>query len=148
MKPLTVIQGEADFSDLSVAIGGKHFDALSAFTVSDDLQVTEIRGVGGRLVDMVPGVYQARGSVTLSLSSEKDFLTAANGGTAGRVTLGNAPKVWLISWTGGSQRHGCILSGVVLTGRHISHQERSGALTVSYDFKAVQVSVDGILPNN
>lgn len=148
MSSIQVIRTEADFSDLSIVIGGQRIAAIDAFTASDDLQVTEVRGVGGRLIDLVPGAYSARGSITLALSDEKAFLTAANGGTQGRVTMGNAPGVWLLSWTGGGSVHSCILSGVILTGRHVSHSQRSGALTVSYDFKAVQVQVDGINPRN
>lgn len=140
-----VSRGAAQFDDLRVSIGGAPFIPIEAISWSDDLEVTEVRGVGGRLIDLVPGNYSGRGSITLPVSEEKDFLTKVNGGAQGRVTLGNKPTIWTVS-NGIEGNHAVILKGVVLTGHRVSHTQRSGVLVVSYDFHLERVETDGILP--
>lgn len=140
---VSIVKDAPGFRDLKITIGGQSFSSVESISWSDDLEVGEVRGVGGRLVDIVHGRYAARGSITFLLSEEKAFLSAANGGTQGRVTLGNTARHWVVSWAEGTEA--CILEGVVLSGHRLSHSG-SGAMVVSYDFRAARVTTGGIGP--
>ena len=140
---MPVVNGyEFAFDSVTFRIGGHVADYIENVSWSDDCAVTEVRGTGGRLVDLVPGTYTARGSVTLPKSREEEFLSAI--GVA--VTLCVPFTLSVSTVVEGRLPLTDTLEDVILTGRRDSHASRSGVLVVSFDFRARKIRTNRRLP--
>ena len=141
MATLTLVRDEHDFSSLDIRANGRPVSAVDSLSLSDDVEVTVIRGTGGRPVGVVKGSYSARGSVTLAKSREAEFLLDC--GITDSV-FGTPPMTWTVSAStpgAGGTEH--VLTGVVFNGRRESHSQRSGALLVTYDLIIEAITTDG-----
>lgn len=141
MGALVLVRDEHDFSSLDIRVNGAPVTAVDSLSLSDDVEVTVIRGTGGRPVGIARGSYSARGSVTLSKAREAEFLMDC--GIEDSV-LGCPPMTWNVGTStpgAGGTEH--VLSGVVFNGRRESHSQRSGALLVTYDLIIESITTDG-----
>lgn len=140
---MPIVNGyEFAFDSIEIRVNGQAVDYVESVSWSDDCAVTEVRGTGGRLLDLVPGNYSARGSITLAKTREAEFLDAI--GVA--VTLCVPFTLSVTSLVEGRKPLSEVLEGAVLTGRRESHASRSGVLVVSFDFRALAIRTNRRLP--
>ena len=140
MPSVTIIRDEHDFASLDIRVNGVPVQAVDSISLSDDVEVSVIRGTGGRPVGIVRGKYSARGSVTLAKSREIEFLRDCG---VQESVFGHSPMTWNVAASTAEGATERILKGVVFNGRRESHSQRSGVLVVTYDLIIQSISTNG-----
>lgn len=136
-KPL--INGfEYQFASVKIRAGNRAFSRITKFSYSDECRTTDVRGIGGRLLELIPGQYEARISLEILKTEEADFLNVFRD-EAGKI-FGKCAEI-VISYADIGQKTvtECI-HGARLTSRRHSHSAGNEPLTVAFDLVAKEIN--------